>query len=64
MFILLFLAACALLASAKTVTYNFDVGWVTVSTVVPRGLECVIDLVQAAPDGYSRQVIGVNGQWP
>jgi hypothetical protein len=41
------LAAYATLACAKTVTYNFDIGWVT-----------------AAPDGYSRQVIGINGQWP
>lgn len=41
------LAAYATLSSAKTVTYNFDIGWVT-----------------AAPDGYSRQVIGINGQWP
>jgi hypothetical protein len=34
MFYILVLAACALLASAKTVTYNFDVGWVTVSSFV------------------------------
>ncbi|KAF2637314.1 multicopper oxidase 1 [Massarina eburnea CBS 473.64] len=32
---------------AATVTYNFNIGWVT-----------------AAPDGYSRPVIGINGQWP
>ncbi|KAF2998521.1 hypothetical protein E8E13_004478 [Curvularia kusanoi] len=37
----------ATVAFGKTVTYNFDIGWVT-----------------AAPDGYSRQVIGINGQWP
>lgn len=42
----------ALLASrsivfAATVTYNWDIGWVT-----------------AAPDGFQRQVIGINGQWP
>jgi len=45
--LVILLAAYATLASAKTVTYNFDIGWVT-----------------AAPDGYSRQVIGINGQWP
>ncbi|KZM26841.1 uncharacterized protein EKO05_0010788 [Ascochyta rabiei] len=45
--LVLLLAVGATLASAKTVTYNFDIGWVT-----------------AAPDGYSRQVIGINGQWP
>ncbi|KAH6629092.1 laccase-2 precursor [Boeremia exigua] len=43
----LLLAACTALASAKVVTYDFDIGWVT-----------------AAPDGYSRQVIGINGKWP
>jgi iron transport multicopper oxidase len=32
---------------AATVTYNWDVTWVT-----------------AAPDGFSRPVIGINGQWP
>ncbi|KAL1643610.1 hypothetical protein SLS61_009155 [Didymella pomorum] len=46
-FLIALLAAHATLASAKTVTYDFDIGWVT-----------------AAPDGYSRQVIGINGQWP
>jgi len=35
------------LALAATVTYNWDITWVT-----------------AAPDGFSRQVIGINGQWP
>jgi iron transport multicopper oxidase len=64
MFYLLLLVACAFLASAKTVTYNFDVGWVTVSAFVPSVLAQVADLVKAAPDGFSRQVIGVNGQWP
>lgn len=34
----LLLALSATLASAKTVTYNFDIGWVTVSTFVQ--LEC------------------------
>ncbi|KAL1596938.1 hypothetical protein SLS59_007681 [Nothophoma quercina] len=45
--LVLLLATCATLASAKTVTYDFDIGWAT-----------------AAPDGFSRQVIGINGQWP
>ena len=45
--LVLLLATYAMLAFAKTVTYNFDIGWVT-----------------AAPDGFSRQVIGINGQWP
>ncbi|KAB5518103.1 iron transport multicopper oxidase FET3 [Coniochaeta sp. 2T2.1] len=40
----LFLAS---LASAGTVTYNWDVTW-----------------VNAAPDGFSRPVIGINNQWP
>lgn len=44
---LIALLALTLIARAKTVTYNFDIGWVT-----------------AAPDGFSRQVIGINGQWP
>ncbi|PSN75263.1 hypothetical protein BS50DRAFT_36444 [Corynespora cassiicola Philippines] len=35
------------LSFAKTVTYDFDVGWVS-----------------AAPDGFVRPVIGINGQWP
>ncbi|KAB5511198.1 iron transport multicopper oxidase FET3, partial [Coniochaeta sp. 2T2.1] len=35
------------LASAGTVTYNWDVTW-----------------VNAAPDGFSRPVIGINNQWP
>ncbi|KAF2091067.1 multicopper oxidase [Saccharata proteae CBS 121410] len=34
-------------ALAKTITYEWDVGW-----------------VNAAPDGYERPVIGINGQWP
>ncbi|OCL11751.1 Ferroxidase [Glonium stellatum] len=32
---------------AKTVTFNWDIGW-----------------VNAAPDGFNRPVIGINGQWP
>lgn len=35
------------LALAKTVHYDWNVGWVT-----------------AAPDGFSRPVIGINGEWP
>ena len=35
------------LSLAATVTYNWNIGWVT-----------------AAPDGFSRPVIGINGQWP
>jgi iron transport multicopper oxidase len=35
------------LALAKTVVYNWNIGWVT-----------------AAPDGFARPVIGINGQWP
>jgi len=34
-------------ALAATVTYNWDITYVT-----------------AAPDGFSRQVIGINNQWP
>lgn len=41
---LLFLTS---LVSAKTVSYDWDVTWVT-----------------AAPDGFARAVIGVNGKWP
>ncbi|KAF2680798.1 multicopper oxidase [Lentithecium fluviatile CBS 122367] len=44
---ILLLAAFINLAWAKTVTYDFEIGWVT-----------------AAPDGFSRPVIGINGQWP
>lgn len=42
--LLLGLAATAL---AKTVSVDWDIGWVS-----------------AAPDGYTRPVIGINGQWP
>lgn len=38
---------CISFTLAKTVQYDFNIGWVT-----------------AAPDGYSRPVIGINGQWP
>lgn len=40
---------CSLLsfAYAATVTYDFNITWVT-----------------ASPDGFSRPVIGINGQWP
>ncbi|USP79443.1 hypothetical protein yc1106_06717 [Curvularia clavata] len=41
------LLVCALVANAKTVSYEFNVGYVT-----------------AAPDGFSKQVIGINGKWP
>lgn len=34
-------------AIAKTVTYNWNIGWVL-----------------AAPDGFIRPVIGINGEWP
>ncbi|KAF2463799.1 laccase-2 precursor [Lindgomyces ingoldianus] len=44
---LILLAVSASLSSAKTVTYDFDIGWVS-----------------AAPDGFTRPVIGINGQWP
>jgi iron transport multicopper oxidase len=44
---ILLVAAYATLSLAKTVNYDFSIGWVT-----------------AAPDGYSRPVIGINGQWP
>lgn len=40
------LAACQL-ALAATVTYDWDISWVS-----------------AAPDGFERPVIGINGQWP
>ncbi|RFU27203.1 hypothetical protein B7463_g9130, partial [Scytalidium lignicola] len=39
--------ALATVSLSATVTYDWDIGWVT-----------------AAPDGFSRPVIGVNGQWP
>jgi len=44
-----FLSLLPLAASglAATVTYNWDITWVT-----------------AAPDGFARPVIGINGQWP
>ncbi|EMD88541.1 hypothetical protein COCC4DRAFT_208631 [Bipolaris maydis ATCC 48331] len=41
------LLVCAAVAYAKTVSYDFTIGYVT-----------------AAPDGFSRQVIGINGKWP
>ncbi|KAF2713503.1 multicopper oxidase, partial [Pleomassaria siparia CBS 279.74] len=47
MFYLLLFASYASFSLAKTVTYNFDIGW-----------------VRAAPDGFERPVIGVNGAWP
>lgn len=34
-------------STADTLTFNWDIGWIT-----------------AAPDGYARPVIGVNGRWP
>jgi iron transport multicopper oxidase len=43
----LLLLAAATSVPAATITYNWNVGWVT-----------------AAPDGFSRPVIGINGQWP
>ncbi len=43
----LFLLGFGPLALAKTVHYNWNIGWVT-----------------AAPDGFSRPVIGINGEWP
>lgn len=42
-----FFAATSLVA-AKTVTYDFDIGWVSAN---PDGQ-------------FERQVIGINGQWP
>jgi iron transport multicopper oxidase len=44
---IIILLASASLVLAGTVTYNWDITWVT-----------------AAPDGFSRPVIGINGQWP
>ncbi|KAL8720586.1 MAG: hypothetical protein Q9225_002575 [Loekoesia sp. 1 TL-2023] len=44
MLTLFFLIPCAI---AATVTYDFNITWVT-----------------AQPDGFSRPVIGINGQWP
>ena len=44
---LLFLFATLQASLAKTVTYNWNIGWVT-----------------AAPDGFERPVIGINGQFP
>ena len=38
---------CLHLADAATVTYDFNITWLT-----------------ASPDGVSRPVIGINGQWP
>ncbi|OCK83102.1 multicopper oxidase [Lepidopterella palustris CBS 459.81] len=47
--LLTFIALSAFVPSciSKTVTYNWDVGWII-----------------AAPDGFSRPVIAINGQWP
>ena len=48
MLVLVFCVIAALqLAVAKTVTYDWNIGWTS-----------------AAPDGFSRAVIGINGQWP
>ena len=44
---ILLLCGLGPLAFAKTVQYNWNIGWVT-----------------AAPDGFSRPVIGINGEWP
>lgn len=41
------LIALVSICTAKTVTFDWSVDWVT-----------------AAPDGYSRPVIGINGKWP
>ncbi|KAI9733631.1 MAG: hypothetical protein M1834_003233 [Cirrosporium novae-zelandiae] len=45
--LILLIVGLASLSFAKTVEYNWNIGFVT-----------------AAPDGYSRRVIGINGQWP
>jgi iron transport multicopper oxidase len=46
--ILLFaLQIIAVAAHQNTVTFNWNVDWVT-----------------AAPDGFSRPFVGINGQWP
>lgn len=45
--LLLLLSSFHSLVLAKTVTYNWNISWVT-----------------AAPDGFPRPVIGINGQWP
>ncbi|KAH7025110.1 ferroxidase [Microdochium trichocladiopsis] len=45
---LLLLVAAALTATAKTITYDFEIGWVSAN---PDGQ-------------FERQVIGINGQWP
>ncbi|KAF2729450.1 multicopper oxidase 1 [Polyplosphaeria fusca] len=44
---LLIATVFASITYAATVTYNFDIGWVS-----------------ASPDGFTRPVIGINGQWP
>lgn len=46
-FFVLCVFAAVQLVQAKTVTYNWDIEWVT-----------------AAPDGFARPVIGINGEWP
>jgi iron transport multicopper oxidase len=41
------LVTCLPLALSATITYNWNVTWVS-----------------AAPDGFTRPVIGINNQWP
>jgi hypothetical protein len=53
------------LVFAKTVTYDFSIGWVTVSRASHgKSNRHLANVIKAAPDGYTRPVIGVNGQWP
>ena len=47
-FRVLLLALHTALVAAKTITYDFDIGWVTAN---PDGL-------------FDRPTIGINGQWP
>ncbi|CZT03169.1 related to Conidial Pigment Biosynthesis protein brown1 [Rhynchosporium graminicola] len=44
---ILILLSFIVVTYAKTITYNWSIGWVT-----------------AAPDGFTRQVIGINGKFP
>jgi hypothetical protein len=64
MFQLFLLAVYASFTCAKTVNYDFSIGWVTVCNLNIGKTLTHTDFTQAAPDGFSRPVIGVNGQWP
>jgi iron transport multicopper oxidase len=45
-------------------TFVFLISLVSVALAGTVTYDWSIDWVTAAPDGFSRQVIGINGQWP